>query len=352
MAHITIKEIAKLSGTSVSTVSRVLNNSPSVSPAKRAKIKDIIEQTHFQPSMLARGMVSRKTNTLAVVISDISNPYFTDLLAQIGEIAHKSGYTLLLINTMTAGNHSQNSAEIEINAFQSIEERKVDGVLILGGEIDKEKINTNYVDALNILNEHIPVVIIGQKVNGCNATFVERNQSQSVSIITRHLLALGHKSLAFIGGQPGIRITNQRVNEFKKVLNIYSPSKNQQIILTDFYTQSGYDAITELLNSKNPLPEAIVAINDQVALGAIRCLRDHQIEVPTDIALGSCDEFPGSEFMIPRVTTVNQHNEKLGKIALFYLLNLIENKNFEAIETNDLPELIIRESCGAHLLNK
>ncbi|GEO58278.1 LacI family DNA-binding transcriptional regulator [Companilactobacillus bobalius] len=352
MAHITIKEIAKLSGTSVSTVSRVLNNSPSVSPAKRAKIKNIIEQTHFQPSMLARGMVSRKTNTLAVVISDINNPYFTDLLSQIGEIAHRSGYTLLLINTMTAGNNSKNSVQIEIDAFQSIEERKVDGVLILGGEIDKEEINKNYIEALNILNEHIPVVIIGQKVNGCNATFVERNQSQSVSIITRHLLALGHKNLAFIGGQPGIRVTSQRVNEFKKVLNIYSPSKNQQVILTDFYTQSGYDAITELLNSRKPLPEAIVAINDQVAFGAIRCLQDHQIEVPTDIALGSCDEFPGSEFMIPRITTVNQHNEKLGKIALFYLFNLIENKDFETIETNDLPELIIRESCGAHLLNK
>ncbi|MFC6176971.1 LacI family DNA-binding transcriptional regulator [Companilactobacillus huachuanensis] len=350
MAKITIKEIARLSGTSVSTVSRVLNDSPSVSPIKRAKIKEIIEQTHFQPSMLARGMVSSETKTLAVLVSDINNPYFTDLLSQIGEIAHRSGYTLLLIDTMTAGKRrSENGSQLEIEAFQNVEERKVDGVLILGGEIDKEDIDADYMSALNRLNQKIPVVIVAEKVGGCEATFVERDQQHSVSVITQHLLALGNRKIAFIGGQRGVRVTTSRVKAFKKIMSVYSKVDDKEIILTDFYSQSGYDAVTQLLKEEKDLPDAIVAINDQVACGAIRCLSDNGIKVPEDIVIGSCDEFPGSEFMIPRVTTVNQHNEKLGKIALIHLFERISGKKMEVNDSLNLPELVIRESCGAKI---
>jgi len=350
MAKITIKEIARLAGTSVSTVSRVLNDSPSVSPIKREKIKSVIAETHFQPSMLARGMVSSKTKTLAVLISDINNPYFTDMLSQIGELARKSDYTLLLINTMTAGQKENNSSvKTEIKAFQNIEERKVDGVLILGGEIDRENVNSEYLNSLNLFNERIPVVVIGQKISGCDALFIERDQPRSVEIITQHLLALGNRRIGFIGGQEGIRITTQRVEAFRKIMKVYSEIDEQLIILNDYYPQSGYDAAQQLINSKENLPDALVAINDRVALGAIRCFADNDIKVPNQIAIGSCDQFPFGDFVVPRVTSVDQHNEKLGKMALESLFKLIDKKPVEDIELINIPELVIRESCGAKL---
>lgn len=347
-SKITIKDIAKLAGTSVSTVSRVINDSPSVSAEKRNHIKKVIADNNFQPNMLARGMVSNKTQTLAVVVSDINNPYFTDLISQIEIISRNAGYTLLLINTMTAGKMNKaNSAQLEIDAFKNILERHVDGVLILGGEIDRESVATDYLNALNELNDQIPVVIIGQKIDGCNALFVERDQFRSAEIITQHLLALGNRRIAFIGGEPGIKITSQRLAAFKQTMNIYSKVDDHLIILNDYYPQSGYDGMNVLLNSEEKLPDAVVAINDRVAWGIFRALHDHNLNSPDDIAVGSCDAFPNGEFMTPRITTVNQHNESLGKIALHFLFQLIDNKELNRTEETHLPELIIRESCGA-----
>lgn len=348
--NITIKEIAKQAGTSVSTVSRVLNNNPSVSPAKRAKIQAIIDQNHFQPSMLARGMVSHKTNTLAVVVSDINNPYFTDLISQIEQNARPAGYTLLLINTMTAGTGQDASdVQVEIEAFKRIMEAKVDGVLILGGEIDKEAVAERYISALNTLNSKAPVVVIGQKVAGCDALFVERDQKRSVTLITQHLLALGHRQIGFVGGEPGVRITSQRLAAFKATMQTYSEIDESLIVLNNYYPQSGYDAMAQILATHKQLPEALVAINDRVAEGIFRCLADHGLQAPQDIAVGSCDNFPYGDFLIPRITTVDQHNEVLGRIALHYLFQLIDHKQLEQTETTHLPELIIRESCGAKL---
>jgi len=346
--NITIKEIAKIADTSVSTVSRVLNNNPSVSDIKRKKIKEVIAENHFQPNMLARGMVSNKTQTLAVVVSDINNPYFTDLISQIEVISRASGYTLLLINTMTAGKMNQkNSVQLEIEAFENISERHVDGVLLLGGEIDREHVAKNYLNSLNELNNQIPVVVIGQKVQNCKALFVERDQYLSSEIITQHLLALGHKKIAFIGGEPGIKITNQRLTAFKKIMSIYSKVNDNLIVLNDFYPQSGYDGMTKLLKSDNPLPDAVVAINDRVALGIFRALHDNGLNSPTDIAVGSCEAFPDGESMIPRITTVNQNNKSLGKTALYYLFQMINKASLNTLEETHLPKLIIRESCGA-----
>lgn len=346
--NITIKEIAKMADTSVSTVSRVLNNSPSVSKEKRERIKKVIANNNFQPNMLARGMVSNKTQTLAVVVSDINNPYFTDLISQIEVISRKNNYTLLLINTMTASkNAPEVNVQLEIEAFKNISERHVDGVLLLGGEIDRDLVDKTYLNSLNELNEQIPIVIIGQKVKGCKALFVERDQFLSAELITQHLLALGHRRIAFIGGEPGIKVTTQRLTAFKKIMNIYSQIDDKLIILNDYYSQSGYDGMNHLFDSIEALPDAVVAINDRVAWGIFRSLQDHNLKSPDDIAVGSCDSFPNGEFMVPRITTVNQHNEFLGKIALHYLFQLMNHDVLENTEETHFPELIIRESCGA-----
>lgn len=177
MKKITIQEIAKLSGVSVSTVSRVLNNSPSVSAAKRKKIQAIIDEHNYTPSVFARGMVNKQTKNIGVILPDISNPYFISLITQIQKFALDYMFSTILFNTMLAEPDNKNNQHplTEEDYLKIILEKQVDGLLILGGEIDKEIVPKEYITALNQLNNAIPVVVIGSKIPELNCLFIERN---------------------------------------------------------------------------------------------------------------------------------------------------------------------------------
>ncbi len=215
---ITISEIARKSGVSVSTVSRVLNNSPSVSPGKREKIQQIIAEHNYTPSVFARGMVNHTSQNIGVILPDITNPYFASLFMEVQSFAMQSGYATLLFNTMFVRNRKQQSKMSEEDYFRIIQEKQVDGVLVLGGHIDKEDIPDSYIQALNQLHRQIPVVIVGTRIEGCNCLVVERDLKQGVASIVHHFIALGHERIGFIGGEPGIRITTARIEAFKQEL--------------------------------------------------------------------------------------------------------------------------------------
>ena len=350
--QVTIKEIASRCGVSVSTVSRVLNDSPSVNPTKREKIQKVIDELGYQPSMFARAMVSKQTYTFAVVVSDITNPYFTSLVYEIEQYSKKVGYSVLLINTMSAGkNKDQASYEREIDNFKTIKEKQVDGVIVLGGELDRERIDEAYLQQLNKLDEEIPVVVIGHSHEGCQCTFIERDLDKGVRLLTQHLLALGYRKIGFIGGEPGIIITERRLKAFRETLSIYGQVDEDYIILNDYYIKDGYHAMRQLIAQDKELPTALVAINDDVAMGAIRALADAGLSCPQDIKIGSCDYFMNSEYHVPRITTIDQHNEYLGEVAVKKLLHFIDT-NQEDIPFIHEPELMIRESCGVYLQEK
>lgn len=345
---ITIKEIAQKSGVSVSTVSRVLNDSPSVNAEKRQKIQAVIDELGYQPSMFARGMISNKTNTLAVIVSDITNPYFTELVAEINQSSKTVGYSILLFNTMSAGTSKYNSAyENEVAIFKTIIEKQVDGVILLGGEVDKVDVSPEYTAALNQLSHKIPTVIIGQEHPEIDCVFIERNLALGTTMITQHLLALGNKKIGFIGGEPGVTITDERLKAFKHTLEIYSQVEERYILLNDYYAKDGYAAMEKLI-AQGELPDALVTINDSVALGAIRALVDAGKSCPEDIAIASCDQFGANAYSVPRLTSINQHNDFLGRVAIKTLTQLIDEQK-EDLTFDHRPELDIQESCGAGL---
>ena len=347
---LTIKDIAKKAGVSVSTVSRVLNNHQSVKPEKRALIQKIIDEEHFQPSMFARGMINNQSKNIAIVVPDISNPYFSDLIINIDNASRKLGYSVLLFNTSTAGNSNpENPVQIEEDTFQTILEKKVDGTILLGGEIDRVQPNQHYLDNLNLLNSKIPVVIVGQPVENSNATFIVRPIEEHAKMALQHLLALGHHKIGFIGGEPGIRITEDRLKVFKEHLELYSTVNPDWIVLNDFYGIDGYNAMTKIL-ALDTLPDAIVAMNDKVAMGAIRALNDNGLECPKDIAIVSCDSFKDSEFYSPRITSIQQDNLILGQKTVDTLISTIEDPSSQRHSIPaDYPSIIIRESCGIKL---
>lgn len=348
--QMTIYEIAELSGVSVSTVSRVLNNSPYVSAKTQAHVTEIIEKYHFSPSTVARAMISNQTHTLGVIISDITNPYFSELYLEIQRCAVDFGYSILLCNTFYGGSsHGVSGAISETRYFQTMLDQKVDGVLILGGEIDRNVISDSYKDALNRMAGQVPVVILGQAIPDCRCTFVNRNLSGGVSSLIHHLMALGRKRIAFAGGEEGIRTTTARLDSYRQTLSALSvPIDPELISLSNYYAPDGYEAMKKLLQNPQADPSAVICINDAVALGAIRAIADFGLSVPGDISVVSCDQFPSGEYICPRITTLNQQNSYLGRMSIMALISAI-NHETECISISHEPQLIIRESCGAGL---
>lgn len=344
---LTIKDIAALANVSIATVSRVLNNNNWVSDKTRAKVENVIQEHSFSPNLLARGMISKKTQTLAIVVSDISNPYFVMLVAQIENESLSAGYKVTLYDTQSA-NKSSNSGLIfpEENIFHSITDSQIDGVIILGGNIDYNDVPVPYIEELKKLSAAVPVVIVGRQLPDIDYSCVKRDQQGCVEMATNHLIEKGYKRIGFIGGSRNVYITQQRVDAFLQTLNRFDlPVDNDLIILNNFYLQHGYEAIETLLEKKIKLPDALIAINDHVAKGAIRALKDHNISVPEDIAIISCEYFPGSEYFIPRITTVNHQNELIGKEVMSRLMKLMREDDSE-IAVKKIPlSLISGESC-------
>lgn len=350
---ITIKEIAHEAGVSVSTVSRVINNPESVKPEKRALVQQVIDRLEFRPNAMARSLILKKTNEIAVVLSDVENPYFTSLVSQIDVACRAKGYALLLFNTLTAGSQRlTDPVSEECAIFDTIARKSVDGVIILGGEIDKNDPDTRYIDALNELAESVPVVIVGVEKPRIKAHFLPRALRQGSFIAVQHLLALGHTAIGFLGGEPGVTITDERVNAYCDALTMYGhTAKPEWVALGDYYAQSGYASMGRILKlDPKDRPTAMLAVNDKVALGGIRALADAGLSCPRDMAIVSCDAFPDGEYAAPRITAVSQNDRILGSEAVHLLTSLVDNKEPEPVRVHT-PELIIRESCGARLSN-
>lgn len=348
--RVTIYQIAAESGVSVSTVSRVLNNSPSVSEDKYNRIKAVIDKYNFTPNTLARGLTNKQTMTLGVIIPDISNPYFASLFLQIERYALEHNYTILLSNTLYGGSsHGVETPFSEHQYFQIMIDKQVDGVLIVGGQIDKEDISKEYIASVNELNKIIPVVIMGQKIDDCDCLFIQRNMGGGIVSAVHHLHALGNDRIGFVGGEVGVRITSARLEAYRNTLKSLSlPYDETLVALSDYYTKDGYTAMDTLLKHASPKPTAVIAMNDMVAIGAMRAITDHGLRIPEDIAIVSCDQFFDSDYLIPRLTALDQQNEYLGRLSIMQLVSAINGMK-ETIQISHVPELIIRESCGAKL---
>lgn len=348
--NVTIYQIAKESGVSVSTVSRVLNNSPHVSPKSLEKVRRVIDKYNFSPSTLARAMISNRTETLGVILPDITNPYFSSLFLEIQRYALKFHFSIVLCNTLYGGSsHGVSSPFNETQYFQMMADKKVDGVIITGGEIDKEEVSEEYMKALRNLNRQLPVVIIGQNDDHCGCIFLDRNPAGGVVALVQHLAALGNQRIAFVGGEPGVKQTRARLEAYKNTLELLRIPFDQELVaLSDYYWEDGYQAMKHILESNTEKPSAVVAINDMVAIGAVRAINDKGLRVPEDIAIASCDQFFESEYVTPRLTSLDQQPEYLGRIAIMTLLGAI-NGTTDPVQIEHTPKLIIRESCGAKL---
>lgn len=341
---ITIVEIAKECGVSIATVSRVINGKGPVAPATKAHIEAVIEKYHFSPNSLARSLVQKQTRSLGVIVPDITNPYFSTLFTEIEQAAHLNSFSVILCNTMfhssTLNEQKQQPEEVY---FEMMLEKKVDGVIIAGGQIDLMKVSKEYTEALRHLAASVPVVVIGRSLPGIPCTFVDKETREGISCALKHLIQQGHQRIAFVGGEDKIYTTEYRLNVYRETLKEMNIDYHSELIaLSDYYMPDGYAAVISLLDRHVPFT-AMLAMNDNVAIGAIRAIQDSGLSVPDDICLVSCDQFYDGDYLSPRLSSVNRHNDALGRYVIQLLLSAIQSGSTPP-DGPMLPELIIRES--------
>ena len=342
---VTILQIAEESGVSTATVSRVINGTAPVSQATRERVNAVIERHAYTPNAFARGLISRRSMTIGIIMPDISNPYFSAMFQEIEEAAQAAHYSVFLCNTSFRASTARETELRELDSFQMMLDKNVDGVLVAGGQADLLCVSEAYRAALRRLSSLVPVVVLGSPIDGVDCLFIQRERGEGVSAAVRCLASLGHRRIAFLGGEAGVGITEARLTAYKAALaGLGLPQDDALIALSDYYTPDGCRAMSNLLSRKTPFT-ALLAMNDSVAFGAYRALADAGLRVPDDVSVISCDQFFSADYFVPRLTSVDQHNERFGRLIINALLGVMNGEQAEVSFTYG-PELVVRESCA------
>ncbi len=343
---VTIVQIARESGVSIATVSRVLNGTAPVSESTRKKVEAVIQRNAYTPNSFARGLINRQSMTLGIIMPDISNPYFAGMFQEMEKAAFEAGYSVILCNTAFRSEEAQDATRRETDCFQMMLNKQVDGVLIAGGQADLVHVAPEYKTALQCLCAHIPTVVLGGAIPGVDCLFIQRERGQGVFSAVNYLAALGHRRIAFVGGEKDVEITEARLSAYINALNALKlPYYPELIALSDYYAPDGYAAVCSLLSKKADFT-ALLAMNDHVAMGAYRVLADEGLSVPKDVSVISCDQFFTADYFIPRLTSIDQHNERFGRFTVNALLGIMSGVN-ESVLVTHRPELVVRESCAS-----
>lgn len=328
---ITITDIARISGFSKSTVSRVLRNSNKVDDATRKKIMNVIDQLNYKPSEIARNLVKGSTNIISLIVGDISNPYYVDTAKIIQVLMHKAGYMVVLCN-------SDFDHIIEDEYLDAVLKNNFAGVFMISATGSKNKLE-------EIINKGIPVLTINRYLPGLNTSSVLIDDYYGVQLATRHLIELGHKRIALLNAPKGSTPALNAINGFTDILKSYGiSSKEGDVTEVELIRKNGYDFGIYLLNTD---VTAVVCLNTATALGVIDAYRHNGKSVPKDLSVVGYDISSQLQDSIIKLTTVGVPQDHIGTRAVEIMLSLLNKQNTvpDFCERVILePKLIIGES--------
>tara|TARA_R110002096_G_scaffold309403_4_gene504108 strand:+ start:156924 stop:157925 length:1002 start_codon:yes stop_codon:yes gene_type:complete len=327
----TIRDVSKIAGVSVATVSRTLSKPDKVSAKTRKIVEDAIQKTNYKPDILARNFRTRKSSTVVVLVPDIANPFFSRVIRGIEQTAQRLGYAVLLGDTQ--GDRSR-----EITYANMVKTSQADGIIQLDSHIPFENRN----------DRGAPIVNVCDCVRGTDIPTIEIDNTAAAEKMTDYLISLGHQNIAIITGPPDSTITQDRLKGYKRALENASINfSSGNVKVGDYSIHSGTAATLELMKSPTP-PSAIFCMNDEMAIGAIKQTKDIGLAVPGDVSIAGFDDISFAKYFDPSLTTISQPAEEFGSKAMATLFNII-NEN-EPVRKNIFLdfELIIRDSTGAH----
>ncbi|WP_246680256.1 MULTISPECIES: LacI family DNA-binding transcriptional regulator [Mesorhizobium] len=327
---ITIRDVARAAGVSVTSVSRHLNGQINLPEPTASRIRQAAERLGYRPNAIARRLSSGKSETLGLIIA---YPLFAEIASASEAEAARHGYNLLMFN-------SRNLVEKEVSFLSRIEDRQVDGILLLTNHHDDGRL-------LRRINETGNVVLLDEDVPGAKAPRLFADNVHGGLLATRHLIARGHTRIAAIGGPRGLLSTTERLDGFTQALGEVGLRADPALLRFCEYEEAPASiAFLDLLEQNEP-PTAIFTFGDMLATGAMRAARQAGIRIPDDISLVSFDDIHNADLLAPALTTVRQSAAEFGTRGINMLLDFIAGRKSETVIERVGVELVIRSSVAS-----
>lgn len=275
---VTVRDVARAAGVSAITVSRVVNASGPVNAITRERVEKAIADLRYVPNGMAKSLKSRQTHTLALVLTDITNPFWTTVARGVEDTAAARGYHVIVCNT-------DEDPQKELNYINILVQRRIDGMILAP--------SSNNTERLDLLSRYdMPCVLIDRHVKGKKMDIVRGDNAKGGFALTRHLIGLGHRDIAIMSGPVEVSTASQRLDGYRRALAAHDIPIQPDYIKYGTFKEGSSEQIVKELLAASPRPTAIVAMNNLMCIGALRALRAEGLRVPEDIALVSFDDIP------------------------------------------------------------
>lgn len=332
-----MSDVAKLANVSTATVSRVLRKPDKVSKDTRQKVLEAVKKLNYQPNIVARQFRTKETQTILVVIPDVTSPFFSEVLRGIEHTALESGYRVILGDT-------ENNIEREREYADLLPQKQADGMILLTARMDRGD--------LEEISRQFPVVLACEYIDDLDVPTISINNISGAKKATEHLIQLGHTSIAHITGPMNVILSRDRLKGYEQAMRSHELHIDPDYIREgDSSLESGYKQMTQLLELDNR-PTAVFVFNDLMAIGAIKAVKDKGLTVPGDIAVVGFDNINMTAIFEPTITTIDQPKYEIGKKAMELLLKLINGEVLQQKKFVLKDELVIRESSDSSLVQK
>ncbi|HEY3429516.1 MAG TPA: LacI family DNA-binding transcriptional regulator [Cyclobacteriaceae bacterium] len=331
----TLIDIARMLNVSASTVSRALHDHPSISTETKQAVVELAKQLNYQPNLLALSLLTKKTNAIGIIVPEITSFYFATVINGVQDMVEAAGYNLMI-------SQSNESFEQEKKLIHDLSLVRVDGFLISPSS------QTECFDHFDKLKDNdVPIVIFDRDCVGYEADKVLVDDYDGALQAVEYLIKTGCKRIAHITGPSSLSVSRHRLAGYKDALKRNGIEFQQDLVVdsSGFSPDHGIEPTRTLLDSKNP-PDAIFAVNDGVAIGAMAVIKELGRKIPEDISIVGFDDEPYSSYFTPSLTSVWQPVYDMGMLSAKILLNRFSSKNPEPKYRQEIlkPELIIRES--------
>jgi DNA-binding LacI/PurR family transcriptional regulator len=326
-----IKDIARLARVSHPTVSRALQNSPLVNAQTAAKIRKIADEAGYRASAVARGLVTRRTRTIGLVVTTVADPFASEVVCGVEQTANDHGYSVFLAD-------SNADPVREKKVVQAFAERRVDGIIVTSS-----RVGALYLPLLEEMM--VPIMLVNDQHPGAFVHSVMIANLEGMRAAARHLIGLGHRRIAYLGDQLGYQSDVERHAGYREALDAAGIAAMPELVVRgDGKPEAAMTAMEKLLTLADP-PTAVCCYNDMSALGAMRQIRARGLRVPEDVSVAGFDDLFFAAYMQPPLTTVRQPMRRMGQLAMENLFKLMSGEESVAQIKVD-AELIVRESTA------
>lgn len=330
-APLRLEAVAKRAKVSTATVSRVLNNVGSVKSATRQRVLKAAKDLNYQPNMHARMLARGSTRTLGMIVSNLDNPFFLDVFRSAEAGAHAKGFEMVVANTGY-------DAEQLMKSLRLMIARRVAGLAIIVSETDDEIRD-------ELARNQIPVVLYDARAANHKMSSVRVDYATGIRTAVKYLFEVGHRRMAFVSHHATLGPLSIREKAFRETVEAFAPA-------VSWTSRSGVDGLeggrlaTQGILDSGFRPTAVVCVNDLMAFGAIRAIRDHGLRVPEDISVTGFDNIKLAEYCYPMLTTLHIPRDRIGQMVADSLLTDIESEELQQRDMLITPEFVLRESAG------